>query len=1126
MPDQIVNTIGYDVSQAITALRQITEATNIYNKSVVGLGKSLRQNNNIQPNFKPIQSDLRRTTQGVEHLTVSWGLLARIVTTQLTVSAFGKFRRELAESVQDAIAFQNALARIQTIADGSLGGLQNLGIEVRKVSDQFAIPLTDVAGGLNEVISSQVSKDGAENLRFLASSAELATAGFVSTEKAVNVLAGTVNAFGLSAGDADAVASKLFRVVDLGNLTFEQLATSFNRTSAQSKQLGVSLSEQAAFFAAATNAGVTHNEAATLLSGILNGLIKPTDAMDEALRRLGFTSAETALTTLGLAKTVRGLIGTTDGSAESVAKLFQNVRGLRGALQITQGFDKFEDFLKQIDETSDSLVKLKALDVLSTEAKKFQTEATKLTNLLTVDFGQALLRTGVNISSLTGGVDSLKAVMASAAPVIGVTTAALLAYSAAAIKGSAATKALIASSAPGFLLAAGAFASGSALGDELISVIEAPRKAFDEQQTALISQMREAANERLKVQSDGDGKLIKGLLAQVQESNKLYIADGDNIERYAKLLKSRAESATADVLSSREKLVNGLRQSVSESENLISGSQGRILNLKDKQSDRSFADQTKNLADAQKVFALVSRAESLAAEAATKLKSADPKEVARGFELFQRAEQSGEAARAIAERTNNRALEFRAAQGLNSLTDKQISSEKQLQSLQANRAKGAADLAKRQSEILSGVQEQAAIIRENSNLLDKNGELLPSDQIAKRNKATADAVKKIQASGLSKAELAQFEKLGLGDAARQFNQKLAFQSIDLSFNVAKGITDVQTSLKTSFDKFKINLGFDTSSLEAALGKRFTTPDEIANGLSEAAAQAQKLRAGFEQIGTDNAEITKLRTEIIGISEQAGNADRALLRLLGVNTAPVSQTSQQVADIRAEINKLAESGKITDDQLKSVFQKVAALGDQATLGGKVANFGLGVDISELSTAIGLLKKLQQTQQEQAANPANKPGAQQTLQILNQALQAGQGLSAAVAPSQTIATNAATAANSLIAGADAWVRASQVQFRQPVQNAQFGNYFAHGGRGTDTIAAFLSPGETVVDARNSRKFFSELQAIRAGAPPAFRQGGVVNNTTQVGDINIIAHKGDSVDTIGAELQRRIRRGSLKL
>ena len=91
-----------------------------------------------------------------------------------------------------------------------------------------------------------------------------------------------------------------------------------------------------------------------------------------------------------------------------------------------------------------------------------------------------------------------------------------------------------------------------------------------------------------------------------------------------------------------------------------------------------------------------------------------------------------------------------------------------------------------------------------------------------------------------------------------------------------------------------------------------------------------------------------------------------------------------------------------------------------------------------------------------------------------------------------------------------------------------YFAHGGRGQDKIPAMLTKKETVVSAKNSQRFFSELNAMNQGSQPVYReQGGTVTN---VGDVNVTVQGGDSsqqtVREIGRALRREVQRGTIKL
>ncbi len=91
-----------------------------------------------------------------------------------------------------------------------------------------------------------------------------------------------------------------------------------------------------------------------------------------------------------------------------------------------------------------------------------------------------------------------------------------------------------------------------------------------------------------------------------------------------------------------------------------------------------------------------------------------------------------------------------------------------------------------------------------------------------------------------------------------------------------------------------------------------------------------------------------------------------------------------------------------------------------------------------------------------------------------------------------------------------------------------FFGSGGgpRGTDTVPAFLSPGEMVINAGASRQFFSQLMAINSGLRPNFRPGG--GNTTNNTINNQFDIKGDNPQIIARQvaglLKRESRRGTI--
>lgn len=118
------------------------------------------------------------------------------------------------------------------------------------------------------------------------------------------------------------------------------------------------------------------------------------------------------------------------------------------------------------------------------------------------------------------------------------------------------------------------------------------------------------------------------------------------------------------------------------------------------------------------------------------------------------------------------------------------------------------------------------------------------------------------------------------------------------------------------------------------------------------------------------------------------------------------------------------------------------------------------------------------------------------------------------------------------ADAWERAAVAAERAAAAgggsatNQAFGGmmHFAGGGfapRGVDTIPTMLSPGEFVMNAKSSRKFYSQLQAMNAGQTPAYRESG--GSVTTVGDTNVNISVSGAADPAltGDEIIRRINR-----
>lgn len=210
---------------------------------------------------------------------------------------------------------------------------------------------TDLADGMYEIASSGF--DGAEALTILEQSGIAATAGMTDTATSAKAISGAINTWQLDVGEAGDVADILFKTVESGVVTFEELALQMSDFTGIAEAVGLELDEVSAAFAALTLSGMPASRAGTALSGVLNKLIKPTELLGETTSKLGYENAVTMVQTLGLKDTLLQLSDAVDGDVTAMSKMFEDVEGLRGVLALTSNdATLFEQALSDIANES------------------------------------------------------------------------------------------------------------------------------------------------------------------------------------------------------------------------------------------------------------------------------------------------------------------------------------------------------------------------------------------------------------------------------------------------------------------------------------------------------------------------------------------------------------------------------------------------------------------------------------------------------------------------------------------------------------------------------------------------------------------------------------------------------
>lgn len=296
-----------------------------------------------------------------------------------------------AVSVKSFADYESAMANVTTLMGEGENAMDTFGDAVKRISTELPVQggHLSVAAGLYQTISAGIT-DTAEAMQFL----EIATKASIggSAELETVILAGTkaMAAFGLEVEDTERIMDVFAATVKAGQTTMPELAAAFPRVAGAAGEMGMTLEETAGILAGLTKILPSTDEAATSLNAVLIGLLKPSDAMKDALKDLGFESGQAAIKQQGLMKTLQDLKGYVDGDAEAMGELFGNVRALRAVFPALG--TAAEDIADSLEIVGDSAGLMQ--DQFETMESTTGARMTNLQNKfgeLTIRIGEALL---------------------------------------------------------------------------------------------------------------------------------------------------------------------------------------------------------------------------------------------------------------------------------------------------------------------------------------------------------------------------------------------------------------------------------------------------------------------------------------------------------------------------------------------------------------------------------------------------------------------------------------------------------------------------------------------------------------------------------------------------------------
>ena len=341
---------------------------------------------NATQSFKNIEGSLEAADKAGQKFARTSQLLQQAsIGVALAGTAFGL---AIKKSADESANFEQAMRNVNSIAKLSEQQFQALEESVKGIAadGQVTDSVNSLANGLYDIYSSGLT--GKDALDTLAIASKGAAAGLTDTATASNVLVAAMNAYGQKSGaDAQHFMDVMFKTVERGVVTFDQLAGSMGNVMGTAAQVGVGVEELGAGISTMTKQGIGAEESITSLNGILMQFLSPNEKLRDLMKSYGYESGLAILQTKGLSGSMQWLSDATGGNAATMADLLGDVRAVRGAMALTgAGTQMFTEDLAAMQNAAGS-----AGAALEEQAKGpvFQAKVMlKQLNLAITEFGE------------------------------------------------------------------------------------------------------------------------------------------------------------------------------------------------------------------------------------------------------------------------------------------------------------------------------------------------------------------------------------------------------------------------------------------------------------------------------------------------------------------------------------------------------------------------------------------------------------------------------------------------------------------------------------------------------------------------------------------------------------------
>ncbi|WP_024854666.1 phage tail tape measure protein [Mediterraneibacter gnavus] len=287
-----------------------------------------------------------------------------------------------------SMGFEEAIAKVSTIADETEVPISELKKGIKNLSNQTGISATEIADNVYDAISAG-QKTG-DALAFVKKSTKLAKAGFADAGNALDILTTIMNAYGLEASEVGKVSDMLIQTQNAGKTTVGELASTMGRLIPTAKANNVALDQVTTGYVKLTSNGVSAAESTTYMNAMLNELGKSGTKVSDLLKeKTGQSFSELMQSGMSLADVLEIVSNGAEEQGLAFGDMWGSSEAAKAGLVLLG--DGAQEFNATLDEMRNSTgATEEALEKLETKSDKFRKTFNELKNVM-IELGDALM---------------------------------------------------------------------------------------------------------------------------------------------------------------------------------------------------------------------------------------------------------------------------------------------------------------------------------------------------------------------------------------------------------------------------------------------------------------------------------------------------------------------------------------------------------------------------------------------------------------------------------------------------------------------------------------------------------------------------------------------------------------